>query len=248
MSASSDGNEASTSLLARISAKRSNEALPINNVPVDMSPPPSGFAFGARPAQGALRVDTSIDGSAKQQNKSAYPSFASNGVLLPAQEPSQRSPVPVTAGPDLGRHASARGDIVGYNQVGISSFQFGRAGLTTRLQQRISKSGSAQNPNRHSFNGTEFDLNFTPSPTSSGQSPPPSKKSTGSPSPRPAGSSARPNGHTRSGSAGNWGSFSSSRLSTPPFPQSSSPPGDHASSWTSSELAMGSSRLSETWA
>ena len=50
-----------------------------------------------------------------KQNKSAYPSFASNGILLPAPEHiAAKSPAPVTAGPDLGRHNLARMEIVGY--------------------------------------------------------------------------------------------------------------------------------------
>lgn len=53
-----------------------------------------------------------------KQNKSAYPTFTSNGVLIPAPDRlSNKSPGPVTAGPDLGRHNDARMAIVGYNNV-----------------------------------------------------------------------------------------------------------------------------------
>ncbi|KAK0474862.1 hypothetical protein IW261DRAFT_1497443 [Armillaria novae-zelandiae] len=43
---------------------------------------------------------------------------ASNGVLLPSANHSRgaKSPAPVTAGPDLGRHNNVRIEIVGYNQ------------------------------------------------------------------------------------------------------------------------------------
>ena len=63
---------------------------------------------------GSLRVDTSVlDPLASKQNKSAYPTLA-NGMLIQANVP---APImthgPVTAGPDFGRHASARLDIVG---------------------------------------------------------------------------------------------------------------------------------------
>lgn len=122
MSTNSDPNDQSISLLARISAKRTQEISGGNttnsSTPVDLNPPSSGFQF-SRPPTGSLRVDTStLDNPVmKQQNKSAYPSFASNGLLLPGQEQSMRSPVPVTAGPDLGRHNNSRIEIVGYSQV-----------------------------------------------------------------------------------------------------------------------------------
>lgn len=116
MSTNSDPNEASLSLLARISAKSN----PTASTPIDMNP--NGFQFtGGRPPTGSLRVDTSaLDGPSVKQNKSAYPSFASNGILLPAPEPiTAKSPAPVTAGPDLGRHNLARMEIVGYNSVSL---------------------------------------------------------------------------------------------------------------------------------
>lgn len=80
------------------------------------TPPSTGYQVNSRPVPGALRVDTSVldAGAASKQNKSAYPTFAHNGILLPAaEEATARSPGPVTAGPDFGRHASARLDIVG---------------------------------------------------------------------------------------------------------------------------------------
>ncbi|KAF5375146.1 hypothetical protein D9758_000062 [Tetrapyrgos nigripes] len=118
MSTNSDPNDASGSLLARISAKRTQDQnTETSSTPIETPPP--GFSFGSRPPTGTLRVNTSVlDGSGmKQQNKSAYPTFANNGVLLPAQEQiTARSPAPVTAGPDLGRHNNSRLEIVGYNQ------------------------------------------------------------------------------------------------------------------------------------
>jgi hypothetical protein len=118
-SLSTNSDEASSSLLARISAKRTQEASNSNSAstPVDASPPPNGFQFNARPPTGSLRVDTSaLDNPAPKQNKSAYPSFASNGLLHHTPEPTAQSPVPVTAGPDLGR---PRLEIAGYSQVHI---------------------------------------------------------------------------------------------------------------------------------
>lgn len=62
----------------------------------------------------------------------------------------------------------------------------------------------------------------------------------------------RVNGHVRAGSAGNWGSFSrSSHLSTAAYPNGSSPAGEIMSNspWSSTELAVGTSRLHEkAWA
>jgi hypothetical protein len=123
LSTNSDPNEQSISLLARISAKRKEEASGTNSqnsssTPVDVSPPPSGYQFNSRPPTGSLRVDTSVlDSSTGKQNKSAYPTFASNVMVPQNDQASTKSPVPATAGPDLGRHNNSRLEIVGYNQV-----------------------------------------------------------------------------------------------------------------------------------
>lgn len=113
LSTNSDPNEVNVSILARISAKRGQDP---NNLatPIDSA---NGFQF-TRPPTGSLRVDTSTLDASVKQNKSAYPSFASNGILLPAPEPVRaKSPGPVTAGPDLGRHNNSRREIVGYSNV-----------------------------------------------------------------------------------------------------------------------------------
>jgi tristetraprolin len=113
LSTNSDPNEQSVSLLARI-AKRE----PANtNAPTPTeATPTTPFQF-TRPPTGSLRVDTSVEASVKQ-NKSAYPTFASNGVLIHAPDRiAAKSPAPVTAGPDLGRHNNSRLEIVGYPQV-----------------------------------------------------------------------------------------------------------------------------------
>lgn len=110
-STNSDPNDTSgSSLLARISAKRNQDANSTGSV--NSTPPPP--ATTGRPPLGSLRVDTSgLDPLASKQNKSAYPTLA-NGMLIQANAP---GPImthgPVTAGPDFGRHASARLDIVG---------------------------------------------------------------------------------------------------------------------------------------
>ena len=126
LSTNSDPNDQSISLLARISAKRKEDTSAPNSqnsasTPVDVSPPPTGYQFSSRPPTGSLRVDTSVlDSSAGKQNKSAYPTFASNVKMPQNDQASAKSPVPVTAGPDLGRHNNSRLEIVGYNQVSLS--------------------------------------------------------------------------------------------------------------------------------
>jgi tristetraprolin len=162
-----------------------------------------------------------------KQNKSAYPSFASNGILLPAPEHiAAKSPAPVTAGPDLGRHNLARMEIVGYPT------------------KKAPTPSSNANP-RHSFNGSE-DVNFSPSPPSSNHS-----YTLASGENNQAGPT-RVNGHVRAGSAGNWGSISrSSHLSNATYPNGASPAGEIMpnSPWSSTELAVGTSRLHEkAWA
>ncbi|KAJ7169530.1 hypothetical protein C8R46DRAFT_200121 [Mycena filopes] len=220
LSTNSDPNEGSVSLLARIAKRESNNA----PTPTEASPS-SGFQF-TRPPTGSLRVDTSVEASLKQ-NKSAYPSFASNGVLIhPPERMTAKSPAPVTAGPDLGRHNNSRLEIVGYNQ-------------------RTTKAPTPSNSSvRHSFNGSDGDVNFSPSPPASGHSPftMPSGDSTSN--------AGRTNGHVRAGSAGNWGSFSRSSHLTTGYGQSSPSTEAAANSpWSTTELAVGSSRLHEkAWA
>jgi len=173
-----------------------------------------------------------LDSSATKQNKSAYPTFASN-VMLPTNDQSTvKSPVPVTAGPDLGRHNNSRLEIVGYNQ------------------QRTTKATST-NPNvRHSFSGTEVNLDDFNTPVSNQSSSfrmaSPDRITNGV-------STSRANGHSRSGSAGNWGGFSRSNhpAGPAPYPQSSGAGGELKTNapWSTSELAVGSSRLHEkAWA
>ena len=126
MSTNSDPNENSSSMLARISAKRTHEQTSSNSsnsasTPVDLNPPPNGnYQFNSRPPTGSLRVDTStLDNPIVKQNKSAYPTFASNPLMnSTADQVTATSPVvPLTAGPDIGRHTNSRLEIVGYNQV-----------------------------------------------------------------------------------------------------------------------------------
>ncbi|KAA1468531.1 hypothetical protein DENSPDRAFT_472297 [Dentipellis sp. KUC8613] len=195
----SDSNEVPVSLLARISAKRTQDAV---NTAVngDMGNMSNNYQTSSRPPTGSLRVDTSsLDPPAIKQNKSAYPSFAANGVLFSsAEQTGSRSPGPVTAGPDLGR----RGDFAALSQ------------------SRLNKNTSSSNP-RHSFNGTEVNLNLNTPPPVSGHTSPFTVST-------PENNAAvRPNGHARSGSAGNWASYSrSGHLAAPtPFhgPQSASP-------------------------
>ncbi|EAU93423.1 hypothetical protein CC1G_04402 [Coprinopsis cinerea okayama7 len=207
MSTNSDPNDASTSLLARI--KNSANGSPKNGssggaaTPVESNN--SNFQFNSRPPTGSLRVDTSVlDGSVKQpQNKSAYPTFASNGILLPASEPiTAKEAAPVTAGPDLGRYnAAARREIVGYNppQPGHKNGH-----------------GTRGNP-RHSFSG-EIDLGFNPSPpataNSYGLTSPDGGSNAATPTTGSSSGSARVNGHVRGGSAGNWSTLVRSGLSS----------------------------------
>jgi len=176
-----------------------------------------------------LRVDHADAVASMKQNKSAYPTFASNELLLPASEHiTAKSPAPVTAGPDLGRHNLARMEIVGYSQH----------------QKKNSTSSTSNSNARHSFSGPDGD--FSPSPPASGHA-----YGRESPQPGPSGP-PRVNGHVRAGSAGNWGSYTrSSHLSTSAYPHSPSPAGEIMSNspWSSTELAVGSSRLHEkSWA
>jgi hypothetical protein len=215
----SDPNECSISLLQRI--QRKNEG-----TPVDVSSPSGGF-FTSRPPTGSLRVDTSVLNPVTKQNKSAYPTFASNALMLSNQEQSSmKSPIPLTAGPDLGRHNPSRLDIVGYNQ-------------------RLNKASSSNPSARHSFNGTDVDLDFTTPSTPSAANQASSFTMTSNE--RAAANNAVPrSNHVRSGSAGNWGNVtrSSNLTAAPSYPQSSEA---HDAPWSTSELAVGSARFTDGW-
>ncbi|RDX56168.1 hypothetical protein K466DRAFT_13236 [Polyporus arcularius HHB13444] len=223
-STNSDPNEVSSSLLARISAKRTQENA-INSGPgsVSTTPPSAGFV-GGRPEQ--LRVNTNVtDVPISKQNKSAYPTFAHNGILMPsAEEGAARSPGPVTAGPDFGRHAGSRLDIVGSQRGGPKT---------------------AVNPNvRHSFNGSDIQLDLSSaSNTPTAANPTPTMNA----SPEPP-KVSRINGHVRSGSAGNWGTATRSSHLTA-YPLSSIPGGELKANSPWADYNAASSRLAEkNWA
>ena len=105
-STNSDPTEgSSTSLLARL--KRGQDASANSST----STTPASAVMNSRPT--TLKLDTSV-ATVPKQNKSAYPTYAHNGILMPTVDdgPSM-SPGPVTAAPDFGRHAAARNSLVG---------------------------------------------------------------------------------------------------------------------------------------
>ncbi|KAI0724276.1 hypothetical protein C8T65DRAFT_625996 [Cerioporus squamosus] len=223
-STNSDPNEVSSSLLARISAKRTQESA-INSGPgsVSTTPPSAGFV-GGRPEQ--LRVNTNVtDVPIAKQNKSAYPTLAHNGIFMSSgEEGTARSPGPVTAGPDFGRHAGSRLDIVGSQRGGPKT---------------------AVNPNvRHSFNGSDIQLDLSSvSNTPTAANPTPTLNT----SPEPP-KVSRINGHVRSGSAGNWATATRSSHLTA-YPLSSIPGGELKANSPWADYNVGSSRLAEkNWA
>lgn len=221
MSTNSDPNDASTSLLARL--KNNNGSPSPGSVATPVDPSSNNTFQFSRPPTGSLRVDTSVldNSSMKQQNKSAYPTFASNGIMLPAPEPIRaKSPAPVTAGPDLGRYNAARREIVGYNATGSKPGH-----------------GTRSNP-RHSFSG-EIDLGFSPSPPATGNSYGLSSPDT-TPTTATTASAGRVNGHVRGGSAGNWSTLVRSNLANSAFPGSSAGDIMSASPWN--DIAVGGSR------
>ncbi|TDL28793.1 hypothetical protein BD410DRAFT_863436 [Rickenella mellea] len=223
----SDTTDQPVSLLQRISAQRSQDVTtPIATTPGGKeSPSQNNYQF-TKPPTGSLRVDTNVlDAAGAKQNKSAFPTFASNIV-------SAISPGPVTAGPDFGRHNS-----------------MARVNVVDASQQRLEKTGTSSV--RHSFNGTEgitlnslrsvsgnsspFGMLTTDTPTSS----------TGTPV------QGHGHGHSRSGSSGTWGSFSShnGHLAAPsPYSHSPSPGNDLPSGNAAASSPWATSELSRPWA
>jgi hypothetical protein len=224
----------SASLLARINAKRHSAA---GTPSSESTPTQAGFQLGGGARPGGLRVDTStLAGAAAgaKENKSAYPTFQ-NGMLHAAAEQAALSPIAVTAHPDFGSRSQSRLDMGSQPQVPFSSIHYGPAAHFA-LQSRLSKTVASPN-NRHSFNGTDIQLDFNNPPANlaglTGGIPPQNSSSLG-----------RASGHMRSGSAGNWSALTrSSRLAGPSY--SPIPGSDLKSSspWGAPEL-VGSARLS----
>ncbi|KAI0670176.1 hypothetical protein C8Q78DRAFT_172748 [Trametes maxima] len=226
-STNSDPNEASSSsLLARISAKRTQEnAINSGSGSLSTTPPSAGFQVDGRPNQ--LRVNTNLTdaATASKQNKSAYPAFAHNGVLLPSgEDTTARSPGPVTAGPDFGRHASSRLDIVGSQ----------RGGPKTAVNPSV----------RHSFNGSEIPLDLASIVTPTTATPTTAQQLNASPE---APKVSRINGHVRSGSAGNWASATRTSHLTA-YPLSSIPGGELKTNSPWAEYGVSSRLAEKNWA
>ena len=155
-----------------------------------------------------------------------------------------KSPVPLTAGPDLGRHNASRLDIVGYNQVQSMRTLWNIATHIVSLQ-RLNKASSNNPSARHSFNGTDVDLDFNSPSTPSA---PNQSTSFTMANERVSASNAMPrSSHVRSGSAGNWGNVtrSSTLTGAPTFAHSSETNGD--APWSTSELTVGNGRITEGW-
>jgi hypothetical protein len=93
-------------------------------------------------------------------------------------------------------------------------------------------------------------MTYSQSPPTAGDN---NTNTNGAAQPGLASGAGRVNGHVRSGSAGNWGGFGrSSNLATSAYPHAASPAGEimgGSSPWSSTELAVGTSRLHEkAWA
>ncbi|KAH8120587.1 hypothetical protein DFH11DRAFT_76418 [Phellopilus nigrolimitatus] len=241
LSTNSDPNDAQTSLLARITAKRKHEeGTSSATTPTAASVMESGASggyhqfSGHKPPSGALRVDTNVEAPvATKQNKSAYPTFANTSIQA-------LSPGPVTAGPEFGRHMAA-------NNANVVD-----------MNQRMGSGTASANP-RHSYTSSEASINYAQQPrNSSGGSSPfgilsgQTESSTNTPS-------GHGHGHSRSGSSNNWGSFSQkSHLGAGSGPYAHTPsPGNEmasanaaaaaASPWGATEYNANTRHNDRTW-
>lgn len=134
-STNSDPNDASASLLARIRNQEPSAVTPVDNKP-------STYQILGRPT---ISVNTSLgDSTSMKQNKSAFPTFASNVIIPPKDNGSLKSPAPVTAGPDIGRH---------------NNFSYGVP---------RHKTSSSSSSIRNSYNGEDLEATFSPTPPSTG--------------------------------------------------------------------------------
>jgi len=185
-------------------------------------------------AKGPLRVDTKSLSTPKQSRP-----LTSNPTLMTSDPQGGAISIgPVTAGPDFGRQAAARREVVGFSNVGGN--QRGLTGSKTNRDSQL----------RHSFNGTEIGLTIpSPPPNPSGLTAPYSPIT-----PNPAGAQTPTNnsGHVRSGSAGQWpvGSLGSRTSNAQHLVSPASYLGstENGSPWGGlPELSIDRKRLSGTW-
>ncbi|KAL5535229.1 hypothetical protein ACEPAF_3323 [Sanghuangporus sanghuang] len=242
MSTNSDPNEAQSSLLARIKGKSKPEEGSGSATPTGTSAmqSPSSYHFAQKPPSGALRVDTNVEAPvATKQNKSAYPTFANTSVQA-------LSPGPVTAGPEFGRHLSS-------NNLSLAE-----------INQRLNGNAPSSNT-RHSYTNSEASISFgqqsqQPRSVSGGSSPfnllsaqTESPATSGTP-----GAQGLGRGHSRSGSASNWGSFSQKNhlgAGASPYGHTPSPGNDvvtpnaaaSPSPWGTSDLSNNAKHNDRTW-
>ncbi|TBU34971.1 hypothetical protein BD309DRAFT_980260 [Dichomitus squalens] len=249
-STNSDPNEVSSSLLARISAKRTQESgMNSGSGSISTTPPSAGFQSGGRPD--GLRVNTNVTdvSISKQQNKSAFPTFAHNGILMSSgEDTTARSPGPVTAGPDFGRHTSSRLEIVG-SQVSACRTHLVLDDMWLKNFAGVQRGGpkTAVNPNvRHSFNGGDIQLDLSSVTNTPTTATPSAAQLNGSPEPPKV---SRINAHQRSGSAGNWATATRATSHLTAYPLSSIPGNELKTNSPWADYNVGSSRLSEkNWA
>jgi len=104
-----------------------------------------------------------------------------------------------------------------------------------------SSSGSSNNV-RHSFNGSEVQLDFSSTTT-----PTNNQQSQLTPSPEPPKSASRINGHMRSGSAGNWGNATRANHHLTAYPLSSIPGGELNTTSPWAEYSAGSRLAEKSW-
>jgi hypothetical protein len=223
------GTDQPVSLLQRISAQQRENAA--QNAGSNDPLSPGNYHF-SKPGQ--LRLDTSV-----VPGKTNYP-LTSNPTLA-ASEHAASPVMPATAGPDFGRQAAARVDVVGYNSSNPSA-------LTG------SESRGRDSSLRHSFNGTEMGISINSPVATTGLN-----SSVGMSPVTPESASAQtptgttPAGHQRSGSAGQWptgslNSRSGAALASPSYiPSVPGSVADRSSPWGPSELPGNRKRLSGTW-
>ncbi|KZS93075.1 hypothetical protein SISNIDRAFT_99942 [Sistotremastrum niveocremeum HHB9708] len=238
-------SEAPISLLQRISAQRDREVN--GNSPGDVISP-GGFQF-AKPALGSLRVDT-----ASLNGKTNYPLTSNPAINNNAEHHGGLSPVPATAGPDFGRQATARNDVVGY------SIPIGSGNQRIYNGSKTNGESNTGSNLRHSFNGTDAGVSIQTSITnSSGHTSPFGIPATPTDASFKSQTPTQTAGHQRSGSAsGQWTasglaanasrSGSSTHLSAAThFISSTTPTSNTPSPWGAPELTVNKKRLSGGW-
>ena len=238
------------SLLQRISAQRDRNTSKLMS-PVEQRAGTqimNNFHY-AKNGNGSLRLDMTTVAAASRGPKP----LTSNPSMINVSERQSLhlSPVlPATAGPDFGRQAAARAEVVGFNNTPINS------SVTIESDRGLGSHRANRDVQlRHSFNGTEIGLHITSPATSHSNAMQAGPSVTFAPLSPDSANSQTPTStlsHQRTGSAGQWPAApfqnrTNNMTHVNSFLPNTSNHSESHSTWGLSDPVLSRKRMSGTW-